>query len=362
MGIALLNRYRGDPFFRTEINVIVLQCAFGLVLLGLVAVFFNALYHQIGEAILSGIASGIGNKSSPEILSSAIVARIEEIRTSNFLMISLIFFGATGLCGWLVARVTLSPARNALAAQKQFIGNIAHEIRTPLSVIKTNTEVTLLDPSLTADVKQALHSNVEELDRISEIINNLLSLSALMKPERIEFKTVDLGAIAEETIQKISSLAKTNEIEIVLRKGDGTTVWGSHTALLQIFGNVVKNALMYTPHGGRVEVTVEPSGSSVRFMVEDTGIGIPRKDLYRIFEPFYRTDQSRTRSLGGTGLGLAIVSELVKLHQGKIIIRSSVGRGTSVTILFPAPERHAQVGGKELNDGHHEIAVDFSKH
>src|SRR3989344_5979093 len=98
LGIALLNRYRGDPFFRTEINVIVLQCAFALVLLGLVAVFFNALYHQIGEAILSGISSGIGNKSSPEILSSAIVTRIEEIRTSNFLTISLIFVAATPLC------------------------------------------------------------------------------------------------------------------------------------------------------------------------------------------------------------------------------------------------------------------------
>ena len=361
MGIALLNRYRGDPFFRTEINVIVLQCAFGLVLLGLVAVFFNALYRQIGDAILSGISSGIGNKSSPEVLSTAIVTRIEEIRTSNFLTISLIFVAATALCGWIVARVTLSPARNALSAQKQFIGNIAHEIRTPLSVIKTNTEVTLLDPSLTADVKQALHSNVEELDRISEIINNLLSLSALMKPERIEFKNVNLGEIADESIQKISSLAKTNDIEIVLRKGDETTVWGSRTALLQIFGNIVKNALMYTPRGGRVDITVEPSGSYIRLMVEDSGMGIARKDLFRIFEPFYRTDQSRTRSQGGTGLGLAIVSELVKLHQGKIVIRSSVGRGTNVTILFPAPVRHAKVGGNELREGQHEIAVDFSK-
>src|SRR3989344_1715723 len=168
LGTVLLNRYRGDPFFRTEINVIVLQSAFGLVLLGLVAVFFNALYRQIGDAILSGISSGIGNKSSPEVLSTAIVTRIEEIRTSNFLTISLIFVAATALCGWIVARVTLSPARNALSAQKQFIGNIAHEIRTPLSVIKTNTEVTLLDHSLTAEVKHALHSNVEELDRISE--------------------------------------------------------------------------------------------------------------------------------------------------------------------------------------------------
>jgi len=361
LGTVLLNRYRGDPFFRTEINVIILQTAFGLLLLGLVAVFFNNLYHQIGEAILSGIASGIGSKSTPEMLSGAIVNRIEEIRTSNFLTISLVFFGATAVCGWIVARVTLSPARNALTAQKQFIGNIAHEIRTPLSVIKTNTEVTLLDQSLTAEVSRALRSNIEELDRISEIINNLLSLSTLMKPERIEFTNVELGEVAEETIEKISSLAATNEIEVMLRKGPEMMVWGSRTALLQIFGNILKNALMYTPRGGRAEVTIEPSGSHIRLMVEDTGIGIARKDLFRIFEPFYRTDQSRTRSRGGTGLGLAIVSELVRLHRGKIMIRSSVGHGTSVTILLPASIKHAQVGGNELRDGQHEIAVDFSK-
>ncbi len=359
--IAWLNRYRGDPFFRTEINVIVLQAAFGLVLLGLVAVFFNALYKQIGEAIIDGVRGGVGSQTTPDVLSAAIVARIEEIRSSNFLTISFIFVAATVVCGWLVGRVTLTPARNALSAQKQFIGNIAHEIRTPLSVVKTNTEVTLLDHSLTAEVKQTLHSNIEELDRISEIINNLLSLSALVKPERIEFKAVDLGSIAEETIEKFSSLSKTSEIEVSLRKSPVVLVWGSRTALLQILSNVLKNALTYTTRGGRVEITIEPSGNYIALIVEDTGMGIPQKDLFRIFEPFYRTDQSRTKGRGGNGLGLAIVSELVKLHQGKIVIRSAVGRGTSVMILLPAAQRRAAVGGQELREGQHEIAVDFSK-
>jgi two-component system phosphate regulon sensor histidine kinase PhoR len=96
-------------------------------------------------------------------------------------------------------------------------------------------------------------------------------------------------------------------------------------------------------------------------MVEDSGIGIARKDLFRIFEPFYRSDQSRTRNTGGSGLGLAIVSELVRLHQGKIIIRSTVGRGTTVIVYFPPAKRQTQVGGKELREGQNEIAVDFSR-
>jgi len=361
LGIVWLNRYRDDPFFRTETNVIAVQLCFGLVILGLVGVSFSLLYRDITTAILEGIRAG-ANTNAPDILANAVVGKIEQIRESNMLAISLAVVLTTMLFGWIVARLTLAPTRNALAAQKQFIGNVAHEIRTPLSVIKTNTEVTLLDRSLTADVKQALRSNVEELDRISEIINNLLSFSALVRPDRVEFTTVDLSSVVAETTKKFFSLAKKSEIEVTLRKSPEQLVWGSRTALQQIVGNLLKNALTYTPRGGRTSVTVEPTIEGVALMVEDSGIGIARKDLFRIFEPFYRSDQSRTRHTGGSGLGLAIVSELVKLHQGKIIIRSAVGRGTKVIVYFPAVKKQTQVGGQELREGHNEIAVDFSRH
>ena len=361
LGTVWLNRYRGDPFFRTEVNVIALQLSFGLVILGLVGISFTLLYRDITSAILEGIRAGASG-SSPDILASAIVGKIQEIRAANMLTVAAAVVVTTVIFGWIVAKLTLAPARNALSAQKQFIGNIAHEIRTPLSVIKTNTEVTLLDPRLTAEVKQTLHSNVEELDRISEIINNLLSLSALVRPDRIEFTTVDLSNVVAEVIEKFSPLAQKNNIEVTLRKSPEQKVWGSRTALQQIVGNVLKNALTYTPRSGHVTVTVEPTTEGIAFIVEDSGTGIARKDLFRIFEPFYRADQSRTKNTGGSGLGLAIVSELVKLHQGKIVIRSAVGRGTSVVIYFPAAKKQTQVGGKELREGQNEIAVDFSKH
>ena len=355
-----LNRYRGDPFFRTETNVIALRIAFGLVILGLVGTSFSLLYHDITGAILEGIQAG-SEASSPEILAQAIVGKIQSVRTNTMLEITGAIVVTTIIFGWIVARVTLAPARNALSAQKQFIGNIAHEIRTPLSVIKTNTEVTLLDRSLTVELKQTLHSNVEELDRISEIINNLLSLSALVKPDRIEFTAVDLAAVTVDAVEKFSQLAKNNELEVTLRKSPKSIVWGSRTALMQIVGNILKNALTYTPRGGRVTVTVEPTTDGVALVVEDSGVGIARKDLFRIFEPFYRAEQSRARSHGGSGLGLAIVSELVKLHHGKIVIRSAIGRGTTVAAYFPPASKHAEVGGKELREGQNEIAVDFSK-
>jgi signal transduction histidine kinase len=358
----LANKYQYDPFFRTEVHVVALQAAFATVLLALMGTAYNILSSDVSNAILHGLAEG-GQGKVPVSLGASIVRQTQQLRTHNFLTLVGLIVGQTALFGYIIARITLTPTRDALAAQKQFIGNIAHELRTPLSVIKTNTEVALLDGNVNADLKMTLTSNVEELDRISEIINNLLSLSALVKPERIEFANVDLSAVATEAVQKYSQLAKSGNHQVTLRKSPDAQVWGNATALRQILGNLIKNALSYTPRGGHIRVTVEPApNNQVELLVQDSGIGIARKDLFRIFEPFYRADPSRTKSSGGSGLGLAIVSELIKMHQGKITIRSAVGRGTTVAVLFPGVRAQSVVGNEaDLRDGLNEIAVDFSK-
>src|SRR3989338_5875158 len=357
-----LNRYRYDPFFRTECNVVGLQVAFAIVILGLVGTSFSLLYHDISEAIVQGIRESIASGTT-QTLGPAIVAEIANIRTQNLITIISVIVLTTMLFGYVIARITLTPARNALAAQKQFIGNIAHELRTPLSVIKTNTEVALLDEHVTADMRNTLNSNVEELDRISEIINNLLSLSALVRPERIEFTAVDLSSVATDVVQRFSHYAKRGEHQVTLRKSPDTLVLGNETALQQIVGNLLKNAIAYTPRGGHIRITVEPAPNHhVELIVQDSGIGIARKDLFRIFEPFYRADPSRARGAGGSGLGLAIVSELIKMHQGRITIKSAIGRGTTVSVLFPGATGHGTVGnGADVREGLNEIAVDFSK-
>lgn len=279
----------------------------------------------------------------------------------SFYIILFVVITVSAIVGFLVARVTLTPARNALNAQKQFIGNIAHELRTPLSIIKTNTELAILDDRVTPEFRSMLSSTVEELDRISEIINNLLSLSTLVKPERMPFSAVDLSHIVGLVVGKFSQIIANSHHDVTIRKSPELFIWGNITAIEQIVSNLIKNAISYTPRGGTIIITVSPAPNHmIELLIQDTGIGISRKDLFRIFEPFYRAEQSRTRSLGGTGLGLAIVSELIKMHQGKITIRSAVGRGTVVSVLFPAARAHAKVGTTEMHEGLNEIAVDFS--
>ena len=353
-----LNKYRLDPFFRTEVNVIALQIAFAAVIIGLVGISFDLLYHDVSLAIVQGIQAS-AQTQTPDAIGAAIVRDIQQIRTQNLIVIVSVVVLTTILFGYLIARITLLPARTALASQKQFIGNIAHELRTPLSVIKTNTEVALMENGSVPGLKETFESNIEELDRISEIINNLLSLSVLVSPERMEFKSVDLSALASSVVEKFAKLAKRGELEITMRKSPDTLVWGNPTALEQVVSNILKNAIRYTGTGGHISITVEPCpNDQVELIIQDSGIGIGRKDLYRIFEPFYRADPSRGRSRGGSGLGLAIVNELVKLHSGKITVRSALKRGTTVSLVLPAGKPEASRAAPK-ESGINEISVDF---
>ena len=356
-----LTKYRDDPFFQTEVNVIVLQITFAFVILLLITLSFGLLNRDVSHAIVTGVEKGLQSGTPPLSIVPSVIKDIQTIRSQNLAMVTAIVMMITALFGYIVARITLAPARSALASQKQFIGNIAHELRTPLSIIKTHTEIALLDDGMTAELKQTLNSNIEELDRISEIINNLLSLSALIRPDRMTFSRVDLSIVVTDVIEKYARLAHVGGHTITVNKATDAYIWANETAIQQIVGNVLKNAISYTPRHGTITISTAPSPNGfVELSVQDSGIGIARKDLFRIFEPFYRTDQSRTRAQGGTGLGLAIVSELVKLHKGKINIRSAIGRGTTITVYLPAAPVQAKVGTSERVGGLNEVAVDFS--
>ncbi|MBI2030593.1 HAMP domain-containing histidine kinase, partial [Candidatus Kaiserbacteria bacterium] len=185
-----------------------------------------------------------------------------------------------------------------------------------------------------------------EMDRISEIINNLLSISILVQPEHMKFNDVDISELVGRIVDKYTPLARQHELKISVRKEDHVLVCGNATALEQIVGNVLKNAIHYTPAHGTIDIMlVSSSNKHIELIVHDSGIGISRKDIFHIFEPFYRAESVRARD--GSGLGLTMVSELVKMHSGKITVRSAPGRGTSVSIWLPKIEN-----GKKTENGH----------
>ena len=363
----LRNKYWHDVFFRTEFNVIALQIVFAVVVSVIVAVSFDYLYKDILQTLLDGIAANLRNGNM--ITGQDLFNSIQIVRAKNFLTFFSVALSVTLLFSYIIARMTLSPARNDLKYQKRFVSDIAHELRTPLAVIKTNMEVALLDDDLASDVKKIFKSSIEELDRTSGIINNLLTFSNLVHPEQIQFTRVDLCIVIDTAMKKLEDLRKKKEIKITVKKVTPCTVWGNMIALEQVVINIVKNAINYTSSGGSVFVTVEPDyRGNILLTVTDSGVGISQKDLAHIFEPFYRAEASRNRATGSSGLGLTIVSELVKLHSGRIQVRSKLKQGTTVTVVLPyskeelEDEDEVEVKDKKVaRDRTSEVSVDYLK-
>ncbi len=350
-------RVRTDPFFRTEVTLIALQAMFAACMVALVAVGFSVLYREVVTNLLIGIEESI--RSSNTISAGiAIADNLQYVKSQHLVVIGAIIVAVTAVFSYLMTQLALAPTKSALASQKQFIGNIAHEIRTPLSIIKTNAEVALFSSSMPADMRKIFETTIEELDRASNIINNLLTLSSLTRRGQMSFANVDLGPIVESVIAHLSELATKKGITLEYSSSEYRTVWGNASALEQIVTNIVKNAICYTKGVGTVSISVQPDLKGyIDISVEDTGIGIKEEDLHRITEPFYRGDASRTRGEAGSGLGLAIVNELLQAHQGRMTIRSAPGKGTRVVISLP-PEKKEDV----LHSGaFEEIAVDFTR-
>lgn len=342
-----------------ELAIILMQTVFAVLLMGVVWESFNLLQHDIANTLVARLVEQsqanvpLSAESANDILQS-----LEGVRVRGLIAILATIVLTTAFFAYALARFALIPTRNTLRSQKQFVGNIAHELRTPLSIIKTDTEVALLG-EVDPESKRVFTGTLEELDRISNIINNLLSLSAFTRPEKIEFGALDMAAVAKKSVSALSRLAEKKGVTLGFSQKPPTSAWGNAAALEQVAMNLIKNAVNYTPRGGRVEVSVAGETGGVRLTVVDTGIGIGQSDLSRIFEPFYRAEASRSRTTGSSGLGLAIVSELVELHAGSIAINSTVGRGTTVSVFLPSQKKGAH-GAKSVSRASGGIEIDFS--
>ncbi len=225
--------------------------------------------------------------------------------------------------------------------RRRLFAGIAHELRTPLSVIQGTLEGMLdhvIEP--TPERIAGLHSETLLLQRL---IRDLRDLSLAQAGQlQLHRQTVDIAGVVRETLEALAPLADERAVALRVEIPDGLPpVEADPDRLRQVVQNLVENALRHTPERGEVRLRLRADGGQMHLIVADTGSGIPADDLPHIFEHFYRADRSRARSSGGTGLGLAIVKSLVKAHGGGVTVESAVGAGSTFTVTLPARARVA---------------------
>ncbi|MBI4343142.1 MAG: PAS domain-containing protein [Candidatus Omnitrophica bacterium] len=222
--------------------------------------------------------------------------------------------------------------------RREFVANVSHELKTPLTSIAGLVE-TLLTGALEdpANNRRFVMLIEEETTRLSRLIEDLLQLSQIeSRAVPLKLQPVALTPLIQQLWERLERQASQRGITLTWEMPAATPrVLGDPERLRQVFLNLLDNAIKFNRDGGRVTVRGRVAGAALQVEVEDTGSGIPEPDLARIFERFYRVDKTRSRELGGTGLGLAIVKHLVELHQGRIEVRSRLGQGSVFTLTLP---------------------------
>ena len=226
----------------------------------------------------------------------------------------------------------LERLNSAFAAQRQFTGNAAHELRTPLALMQAQLELFSAEhPDVLPETAEFLRLLQEQTERLTQMTKTLLEMSNLQQVARNE--QIQLAPMIEEIFTDLAPLAEKTNISLE-REGDGSMT-GSDALIYRLLFNVTENAIKYNRPGGSVQVSVIQEAEALLIRVSDTGRGIPEEYQRSIFHPFFRVDKSRSREYGGVGLGLSLVWEIADLHNGAVWVEESSDKGTVIAVKLP---------------------------
>ena len=221
--------------------------------------------------------------------------------------------------------------------RKDFVANVSHELKTPITSIKGFAE-TLLDGDINNEREKNHFLDIiyEESKRIQFLIEDLLTLSKLEKDEfQLNLSKINLSTILDDVIPMIKQRAQQANVSLHVQMEEQVMLTADSEKIKQVLINLLANAISYTSEHGQISLVIKELDDDIQMIVQDTGIGINEKDLPRIFERFYRVDKDRSRNTGGTGLGLAIVKHIVEAHKGRISVESELEKGTTFYVYLP---------------------------
>lgn len=236
---------------------------------------------------------------------------------------------------------------------KQFSSDASHELKTPLTILKGEVEVTLRKERTPQEYQQTLKSNLEEINRMSQIVEDLLLLSRADTGEiRLNIEDINLTEILNEVVTQMDRIAQSKGLYLsTSNHHQDIHIFGDALRIRELFINLIENGIKYTEEGGSIHITLQKENTPpvrsqsdweggekngfVKVIISDTGIGIAKEDQERIFSRFFRVDKARSRERGGSGLGLSICKWIVEAHQGEIVVESELGKGSSFIVKLP---------------------------
>lgn len=251
-------------------------------------------------------------------------------------LINLGILGFSSIAGFFLAGRTLQPIKKMVEEQDRFISDASHELRTPITALKTELEVNLRDPSLDDKLRDILKSNLEEVNNLQMLSDNLMKLTRYEKGnKRSNFEIVSLKEIVFAAVRRVGNLAKRKQIRIENNVA-GCNVEVESSSLVEAFVIFLDNAIKYSDEKKKIVIESVIGDNRVDILIRDQGWGIAKEDLPHLFERFYRADQSRTKQeVSGYGLGLSIAKEVIERHKGEIEVESAKGVGSVMKVRLP---------------------------
>ena len=233
--------------------------------------------------------------------------------------------------GYLLSSKTLKPIEQSMEKQKRFVSDAAHEMRTPITALKTSLEVNLMDKRLSKKAMRILRENLEDVSNLEALTEGLLKLTK-REENGVDLVKVNLGESIESAIRTLNALSNKSKVNMIFKQDTEYFVKGEKDLLKELFIILIDNAIKYGKKDGWVKIQVKKAGRNVLVSVKDDGRGISKHHLPHVFDRFYRVDESRSKE--GYGLGLSIAKKIVEQHKGEIKVKSEIGKGTEFSIIL----------------------------
>ena len=299
--------------------------------------FFGAQGDIIGESALRINRSEVFRDVLSEVLNGSHVNKILTMNKRYYEITANPVFTNEVLDGAVILAVDITEKEERDKLRREFSSNVSHELKTPLSSIYGVSDMMMNGMVKPEDVKGFAKDINDEASRLIALVNDIIKLSQLDEGNiPVEKEPVDLFEMAKDVVKRLQPEAQKKQVQLNV-KGETAKILGIGQILNEMLYNIVENAIKYNREEGSVDITVE-DGSLVKVEVADTGIGIEPQYQERVFERFFRVDKSHSKKIGGTGLGLSIVKHAVKLHDGKIEMKSKKDEGTTITVYLPKGE------------------------